>query len=151
MKYFSPFNDIVLVGPHKSVCNNSNGLETKYSFEGKDAFVCLPCWHPSQITFSGFLIHGITLTFWCLLTFTKLSKFKCPSLLCHNQLSFTYPIRQTSSWLLVFVISFKLYTFPLDLLLDATNCPHFNLILQPWSSKTTSYPWSQILVTLQSL
>ena len=41
---------MVLVGPNKSICKSSKGLEVEIVFfDLNDTLVCLPNWHASQI------------------------------------------------------------------------------------------------------
>jgi len=42
IKYSSPRGDLVLNGPHTSVCTSSRGLLADPSFSGKLVLVCLP-------------------------------------------------------------------------------------------------------------
>ena len=51
---------LILVGPKRSRCNNSSGLDVDTIFlDLKDFFVCFPNWHASQILSLLKFIYGI--------------------------------------------------------------------------------------------
>ena len=55
--YLLPPKLVVLVGPKRSRCNNSSGLDVDTTFlDLKDFLVCLPNWHALQILSSSKLI-----------------------------------------------------------------------------------------------
>ena len=89
----------------------------KGSFVLKQAIVCFPCLHGLQIVSIGFEILGIFAAF-VLLSFTILSKLIWPILLCHNQLSSTYPIQHFAP-----LTSSRMYTLLGVLLAFSTNLP----------------------------
>ena len=77
------------IGPNRSICNNSKGLEveTKF-FDLKEFLAYFPNWHASQILslLKDNLGSPITKSF--LTSLLSVFMLACPNLLCHNQLSF---------------------------------------------------------------
>ena len=70
--YFLPPRDSILVGPIRSKCRSSNGLEvTDVWVPGCLAFICFPRWHGPHTTLLILLSFGIPKTDSCLDTIER--------------------------------------------------------------------------------
>ena len=144
MKYFSPFMPFVLVGPTRPICTISSGLLIEYSFDLNMVFVFFPCWQCLHKVLVGFVIWGISLTSFLLMTLTRLSKCMCPIILFHSQLSSSFPRKHFS-----FPTSLNTYMLLEVLATVATNfLESYFLISHFCESKVTLWPWSHIWITL---
>src|ERR1044072_7203311 len=78
----------VLIGPNRSICNNSNGLLvlTKF-FDLKELFSCFPCKQVEHLMsdLNDNLAKPHTKS--CLTIFAMVFKEASPSFRCHNHLS----------------------------------------------------------------
>ena len=85
MIYLLSQRNSVLVGPMRSKCSSSKGLDVAYVWVlGCFAFVCFPNWHNPHTTFLTLLSFGIPNTDSCSDTIDRCLQLACPILWCHR-------------------------------------------------------------------
>lgn len=136
----------VPIGPHRSVCINSNGCDAKCSFVLNPYFVCLSCRQASHSVLEGFEIFGISRTASFLLILRRFSKFMWPIHLCHNQLSSSLASRHA------LVASSRTYMSFGARLAVATILPYLPFLISHFVDLySIMCPWSHICPTLSRL
>ena len=85
MMYLFPPIDSILVGPTRSRCSSSKGLDVAYVWVLRCfAFVCFPNWHSPHTTLLTLLSFGIPSNDSCLDTIDRCLQLACPILWCHR-------------------------------------------------------------------